>query len=84
MLSCVVALFDQGVEPASRRAIYQATAKVLASLHSADFDAIGLGKYGRRENYCKRQVHANLCILASQTIVCLGIMPIIESYSKIS
>ncbi|KAL6193720.1 PREDICTED: acyl-CoA dehydrogenase family member 10 [Fragaria vesca subsp. vesca] len=45
-----------GVEPASRRAIYQATAKVLASLHSADFDAIGLGKYGRRENYCKRQV----------------------------
>ncbi|PRQ39277.1 putative acyl-CoA dehydrogenase/oxidase, protein kinase [Rosa chinensis] len=45
-----------GVEPASRRAIYQATAKALASLHSADVDAIGLGNYGRRENYCKRQV----------------------------
>ncbi|KAL8121549.1 hypothetical protein AgCh_018330 [Apium graveolens] len=38
------------------RAIYSATAKALASLHSADVDAIGLGKYGRRDNYCKRQV----------------------------
>ncbi|KAK9933841.1 hypothetical protein M0R45_021015 [Rubus argutus] len=45
-----------GVEPARRRTIYLATAKALASLHSADVDAIGLGKYGRRENYCKRQV----------------------------
>ncbi|OMO98542.1 Aminoglycoside phosphotransferase [Corchorus olitorius] len=45
-----------GVAPERRRAIYQATAKVLAALHSANVDAIGLGKYGRRDNYCKRQI----------------------------
>ncbi|XP_059457105.1 probable acyl-CoA dehydrogenase IBR3 [Corylus avellana] len=44
------------VPPGTRRAIYRATAKTLASLHSTDVDAIGLGKYGRRENYCQRQV----------------------------
>ncbi|XP_017222928.1 probable acyl-CoA dehydrogenase IBR3 isoform X1 [Daucus carota subsp. sativus] len=45
-----------GLAPNRRRQIYSATAKALASLHSADVDAIGLGKYGRRDNYCKRQV----------------------------
>ncbi|WOH07299.1 hypothetical protein DCAR_0726729 [Daucus carota subsp. sativus] len=45
-----------GLAPIRKRAIYSATAKALASLHSADVDAIGLGKYGRRDNYCKRQV----------------------------
>ncbi|CAK9187525.1 unnamed protein product [Ilex paraguariensis] len=45
-----------GVAPSRRKVIYQATAKALASLHSADVDAVGLGKYGRRDNYCKRQV----------------------------
>lgn len=45
-----------GVAPNRRRALYHATAKALASLHSADVDAIGLGDYGRRNNYCKRQV----------------------------
>ncbi|XP_065863699.1 probable acyl-CoA dehydrogenase IBR3 isoform X2 [Euphorbia lathyris] len=45
-----------GVTPESRKAIYRETARVLAALHSADVDAIGLGKYGRRDNYCKRQV----------------------------
>ncbi|KAL6293108.1 hypothetical protein ACE6H2_001250 [Prunus campanulata] len=44
------------VAPEKRTVLYQATAKALASLHSADVDAIGLGKYGRRNNYCKRQV----------------------------
>lgn len=43
--------------PQRRRAIYWATAKALASLHSVDVNAIGLGKYGRMDNYCKRQVH---------------------------
>ncbi|XP_052207246.1 probable acyl-CoA dehydrogenase IBR3 isoform X2 [Diospyros lotus] len=42
--------------PHRRSAIYHATAKALASLHSVDVDRIGLGKYGRRDNYCKRQV----------------------------
>ncbi|KAB2599358.1 acyl-CoA dehydrogenase family member 10 [Pyrus ussuriensis x Pyrus communis] len=45
-----------GVAPERRRLLYQATARALASLHSADVDAIGLGKYGHRNNYCKRQV----------------------------
>ncbi|XP_057957891.1 probable acyl-CoA dehydrogenase IBR3 [Malania oleifera] len=44
------------ISPWRRRAIYSAIASALASLHSADVDAIGLGNYGRRENYCKRQV----------------------------
>lgn len=45
-----------GLVPNRRRQIYSATAKALASLHSADVDAIGLEKYGRLDNYCKRQV----------------------------
>ncbi|XP_023641973.1 probable acyl-CoA dehydrogenase IBR3 [Capsella rubella] len=44
------------VAPERRSAIYRATAKALSSLHSADVDAIGLEKYGRRGNYCKRQI----------------------------
>ncbi|KAL1211893.1 putative acyl-CoA dehydrogenase IBR3 [Cardamine amara subsp. amara] len=44
------------VAPEKRSAIYRATAKALASLHSADVDIIGLEKYGRRDNYCKRQI----------------------------
>lgn len=45
-----------GVAPNRRRAIYLATAKALASIHSVNVDAIGLEKFGRRDNYCKRQV----------------------------
>ncbi|KAH9683570.1 putative acyl-CoA dehydrogenase IBR3 [Citrus sinensis] len=45
-----------GVPPERRRAIYRATAKTLASIHSANVDMIGLGKYGRRDNYCRRQI----------------------------
>ncbi|KAK1351599.1 IBA-response 3 [Heracleum sosnowskyi] len=49
-------LVPKGLAPNRRNQIYSATAKALASLHSADIDAIGLGKYGRRDNYCKREV----------------------------
>ncbi|KAL5996203.1 putative acyl-CoA dehydrogenase ibr3 [Asimina triloba] len=45
-----------GVHPNQRKSIYEATARALASLHRVDVDSIGLGKYGRRENYCRRQV----------------------------
>ncbi|KAL8128893.1 hypothetical protein V2J09_018048 [Rumex salicifolius] len=45
-----------GVAPHRRNAIYRETAGVLASLHQCDVDAIGLGKFGRVDNYCKRQV----------------------------
>lgn len=44
------------LEPKERSAIYLAVARTLASIHRVDVDAIGLGKYGRRENYCRRQV----------------------------
>lgn len=46
----------QGMDSKERRAIYSAMARVLAAIHSADVDAIGLSRYGRMENYCKRQV----------------------------
>ncbi|KAI4317550.1 hypothetical protein L6164_025413 [Bauhinia variegata] len=45
-----------GMAPERRRAIYRETAKTLASLHSANVDSIGLGKYGLQNNYCKRQI----------------------------
>ncbi|KAM7257743.1 hypothetical protein ACFE04_013484 [Oxalis oulophora] len=45
-----------GVAPQRRREIYRSTAKVLAALHSVNVDAIGLGKFGRRDNYCTRQI----------------------------
>ncbi|KAH0448226.1 hypothetical protein IEQ34_022026 [Dendrobium chrysotoxum] len=45
-----------GVAPDTRKAIYRASAKALASLHSVNVDAIGLERFGRRENYCRRQV----------------------------
>ncbi|OVA02616.1 Aminoglycoside phosphotransferase [Macleaya cordata] len=45
-----------GVPPERRDAIYHATAKALATFHSVNVDSIGLGKYGRRDNFCKRQV----------------------------
>ncbi|PKA48392.1 Isovaleryl-CoA dehydrogenase 1, mitochondrial [Apostasia shenzhenica] len=45
-----------GVAPESRKAIYQATAKALASLHRVNVDTVGLERFGRRENYCRRQV----------------------------
>ncbi|KAK2394920.1 Putative acyl-CoA dehydrogenase ibr3 [Trifolium repens] len=45
-----------GIAPESRRAIYHDTAKTLASLHSANVDSVGLGNYGRRNDYCKRQI----------------------------
>ncbi|KAG0609553.1 hypothetical protein M758_8G193400 [Ceratodon purpureus] len=45
-----------GMDPKERRAIYGAMARVLAAIHLADVDATGLSRYGRKENYCKRQV----------------------------
>ncbi|XP_059280736.1 probable acyl-CoA dehydrogenase IBR3 isoform X2 [Lycium ferocissimum] len=44
------------VLPERRRVIYRAVAQALAALHSADVDTIGLGNYGKRTDYCKRQV----------------------------
>jgi aminoglycoside phosphotransferase (APT) family kinase protein len=56
---CFLILLLQGVTPSKRRAIYFSTAKTLAAIHKVDVNAIGLQKYGRRDNYCKRQVGSN-------------------------
>ncbi|XP_057539545.1 probable acyl-CoA dehydrogenase IBR3 [Amaranthus tricolor] len=45
-----------GMEPLKKSKIYREFARALASLHQVDVDAIGLGKFGRLDNYCKRQV----------------------------
>lgn len=43
------------MEPLKKSKIYREFARALASLHQVDVDAIGLGKFGRLDNYCKRQ-----------------------------
>lgn len=45
-----------GLEPAQRRAIYEAQVRTLAQLHAYDPAAIGLADYGRPGNYFARQV----------------------------
>lgn len=45
-----------GLEPAERRAIYEAQTDTLAALHAFDPVAIGLEDYGRPGNYFARQV----------------------------
>ena len=43
-------------QPAERRLIYQAKIGTLAQLHNTDYEAIGLGDYGRPGNYFSRQI----------------------------
>ena len=45
-----------GLEPAERAAIYDDLNATLARLHGVDFEAVGLGDYGRPGNYFERQV----------------------------
>ena len=45
-----------GMEPAERRAIFEAQTDALADLHRFDPAAIGLGDYGKPGNYFGRQV----------------------------
>jgi aminoglycoside phosphotransferase (APT) family kinase protein len=52
-------LWDQTLPqyaPAERRAIFMAKLKTLADLHNTDYQAIGLGDYGKPGNYMARQV----------------------------
>jgi len=52
-------LWDQQLpayEPAERHAIFMAKIKTLADLHNTDYQAIGLGDYGKPGNYMGRQV----------------------------
>lgn len=45
-----------GLSPAERSAIYDELNATLAKLHAVDFEAAGLGDYGRPGNYFERQV----------------------------
>lgn len=45
-----------GLQPAERAAIYDDLNATLAKLHKVDFEAVGLGDYGRHGAYFERQV----------------------------
>jgi aminoglycoside phosphotransferase (APT) family kinase protein len=53
-------LVDQtlpGWEPSDRRKLYASQVEILAALHKVDYEAIGLGGYGKPGNYFARQIH---------------------------
>lgn len=43
--------------PADRRSLYESQVSILARLHQVDYQAIGLGDYGKPGNYFARQIH---------------------------
>jgi len=45
-----------GMQPAGRTAIFDEMNRVIAKLHSVDFEAIGLTSYGKPGNYFERQI----------------------------
>lgn len=45
-----------GLDPADRSAIYDSANETLARLHMVDYEALGLGDYGRPGNYFARQI----------------------------
>jgi aminoglycoside phosphotransferase (APT) family kinase protein len=45
-----------GLEPAERGAIYGEMNRVIGALHSVDYQAAGLGDYGKSGNYFARQI----------------------------
>jgi aminoglycoside phosphotransferase (APT) family kinase protein len=45
-----------GLEPAERGAIYGEMNRVIGALHSVDYQAVGLGDYGKPGNYFARQI----------------------------
>ena len=45
-----------GMAPAERAAIFDEMNRVIAALHSVDYQAVGLGDYGKPGNYVERQV----------------------------
>jgi aminoglycoside phosphotransferase (APT) family kinase protein len=52
-------LWDQslpGMSTAERSAIYDEMNRVIAALHTVDYNAIGLGDYGKPGNYFQRQI----------------------------
>jgi aminoglycoside phosphotransferase (APT) family kinase protein len=52
-------LWDQtlpGMQPAERHAIFDELNRVIAALHMVDYNAIGLGDYGKPGSYLERQI----------------------------
>jgi aminoglycoside phosphotransferase (APT) family kinase protein len=45
-----------GFEPAERAALFDEMNRVIAALHKVDYEAVGLGSYGKPGNYLERQV----------------------------
>ncbi|MDP6707339.1 MAG: phosphotransferase [Alphaproteobacteria bacterium] len=45
-----------GLSKAERGAVYDAMNEVLAELHKVDYEAVGLGDFGRPGDYCARQI----------------------------
>lgn len=45
-----------GMKPDQRTATFQAAADTLARLHSVDYEAVGLGDFGKPGNYLSRQI----------------------------
>ena len=57
-----------GMQPAERRAIFDAMNRVVATLHGIDVQRVGLTDYGRSGNYLQRQIGRwSKQYLASQT-----------------
>ena len=46
-----------GIDPGQRHAIFASMIGTLAKLHAIDWNKIGLGDYGPKSDYCKRQVY---------------------------
>ena len=45
-----------GMEPAERARIYDEMNRVISALHRIDYQAIGLGDFGKPGNYFERQI----------------------------
>lgn len=54
-------VFDQpdleGADPGEREALYNAMVDTLAELHKVDYEAVGLGEFGKVGEYIPRQIH---------------------------
>ena len=46
-----------GLEPTERAAVYDQLNATLAKLHAVDYEAVGLGDFGRPGNYFERQIN---------------------------
>ena len=57
-----------GMAAAEREAIYREMNRVISALHQVDIDAIGLGDFGKREDYLSRQINRWSAQLNTATI----------------